>query len=167
MPSSTDIEIAGLTLAKAALLDHRITADDPQILAWAECFTDQDIGHGEALDAVLTHYRKPNPFAIMPGDVLATIREQPLGPTSSDERINRWLLRWIDKPHARTIEAISGIPTPHWEPPTELDPTAADTWAKNRHRDWTRENRHRIADAIRGKTSPQSAIERSNGPTGV
>ncbi|MER5838609.1 hypothetical protein ABT116_50215, partial [Streptomyces sp. NPDC002130] len=71
MPSSTDIEIAGLTLAKAALLDHRITADDPQILAWAECFTGQDIGHGEALDAVLTHYRKPNPFAIMPGDVLA------------------------------------------------------------------------------------------------
>lgn len=143
---STPIEIAGTVLAKASLLDHRINPTKETIQAWAECFAGEDIWPREALDGVAAHYRKPNPFPLMPGDVLAYCGELPVW--SSNEHASQFLGEWIEHPFADVIPTFTGIPWPEVSIPDDVPPTQEQFWLGESRRRWIRENRQRLIGAI-------------------
>ncbi len=120
MPSPTSLAIATQVLSKARIVDPRMrlgttdTESDAQIMAWAEIFDGEPVWPREALDAVAAHYRKGNAFPIMPGDVLAYCKTQPL--TSSREHVSWWLDKWAQHPWSTVIEERIGRPIPGLEP---------------------------------------------------
>jgi hypothetical protein len=84
-PTRTTIEAATKVLAKAALLDPRISAgDEGTILAWAEVLGSAANYPDDLLAAVVDHYRSTD-ARIMPADVLRLARGR------CNDRINRTL----------------------------------------------------------------------------
>ncbi|MGX4711103.1 hypothetical protein [Rhodococcus ruber] len=106
-------EIARRVVAEAGMIDHRIRRDlneggkiNAQVGAWARVFDGQPVWPREALDAVHEHYRKPNPFQIMPGDIIEYCKKQPVW--SSPEHAAWSLDRWADLPHSPSIAQWTG-----------------------------------------------------------
>ncbi|QNL30538.1 hypothetical protein SEA_SPEEDDEMON_880 [Gordonia phage SpeedDemon] len=110
--------IAQAILTKAAIVDPRVRVSDElggiaaQVAAWAELLRDSDVFLQEGLDAVAAHYRKPNAFPIMPGDVIGYVNRLPV--TSSPERVRHWLRKWSYFPYSTVIQEKCGL---HWAPP--------------------------------------------------
>jgi len=64
-------QAAATALAKARLLDGRMPVAGPAtVAAWAEIFLRTRVTPAEAAQAVAAYYAQPQPWPIMPGDVL-------------------------------------------------------------------------------------------------
>lgn len=80
MPTAKAIEIAMKVQIEARTIDYRVrlgeTDDEAKsmILAWARIFDGYVPSVDEALEAVREHYRKPNAFPLLPGDVVGYFR---------------------------------------------------------------------------------------------
>lgn len=126
MSENVYVRIAGAVIDEAAMIDLRIRKDltspdklQRQIAAWARVFEKSSDGRGavwpkEAMDAVSAHYEKENAFPIMPGDIVAYCKRQPL--TSSREHVSWWLDVWAQHPWSVAIEEAVGRPIPQLEP---------------------------------------------------
>lgn len=69
-------ETAGVVLAAASRIDGRTGKPDPQRLSgWAELFADYPMSHDEAAEAVRRHYLKPAAAVVLPGDVIAIVKD--------------------------------------------------------------------------------------------
>lgn len=109
----TNIEIATAVLAKASLFDQAFAHPDLGIaVAWAEAL--QDIDPADALAAVTAHYSQPSPNRIMPGDVLAGVkqlrRKRVLAARNAEVFGNLAELRAIDKAAADRVRDEVLIP---------------------------------------------------------
>lgn len=161
--SEQSIRIAAAVIAKAQIMDHRMrqgndTTDlDAQILAWAECFEGQPVWPHEALDAVAAHYRKPNPFPIMPGDVLTYCATQP--PHSSLEHVQDFIDEWRRFPASTILSELSGVPLPDdlWDEPDHTRPFDRDAM-RHRYERWIAENRGLIAQGILNSNGNRKAL---------
>jgi len=146
MTSDRTKGIAGAVLAKARLIDQRITATAETIQAWAECFGNAELWPTEALAAVAEHYSRANPYPLMPGDVIEYCRAQPVW--SSADHAAQFLEKWSDYPFSEAIAAWSGITPPIETLPTDM--TAADERAfhATHLRKWVAKNRDVLIGAI-------------------
>ncbi|WP_016691457.1 hypothetical protein [Rhodococcus rhodochrous] len=113
--------IAAAVVTEAGMIDYRIRRDldgpdkiNGQIEAWARVFRDQPVWPHEAQQAVLAHYRKPNPFQIMPGDVIEYCRQQPI--TSSPEHVAWFYEMQSAHPWSRAIQELLGREIPELDP---------------------------------------------------
>ncbi|OZD05118.1 hypothetical protein CH275_12165 [Rhodococcus sp. 06-235-1A] len=163
------IDIAADVLAKAALLDYRMPRrDDGVTAAWAEIFVDEPIWIKEALEAVAIHYKKPDPTRLMPGTVLAIVAAIPIGPDSSDERVDSWLLGCAQHPYSFAIEEHTGVKTPRWDDtPAGFDTAAAKAWATNGNIVWVREHRDELAQGLRRNGHRFADLHRESRPRGA
>ncbi|MFC5789689.1 hypothetical protein ACFPPE_07450 [Agromyces tardus] len=140
------IDIASRVLEEARYLDDRIRLDSGTIGAWARCFTGQKVYPTEALEAVHLYYRRPDPYPIKPGDIIAHCEAQPVW--SSAEHVNGFLDQWANFPYATVIQDYSGMAAP--------DSVAPDTVPRDEHRDylvsqlraWISANRADLVEAI-------------------
>lgn len=152
------LDIAGMVLAKAALLDHRIDPTKDAIRAWAECFDlAADIWPRESLDAVCAHYSQRNPFQIMPGDVIDYCRRQPAW--SSREHAVDFLDKWANHPYATVIEAYTGIAPPEIDVPDGLGFREEKAFRAEHLRAWMREHLDELADALLARRHRSGEIE--------
>jgi hypothetical protein len=139
-------KIAGDVLSRAALLDPRINVELPVIEAWADLFEGQKVWMDEALKAVNLHYSKPNPFPIMPGDIIAFCAN--CAPGSSADHANDFLDYWCDYPYAEAIEEVSGIAPPTFTVPDGLTLNERRQHLVKQLTAWVDENRARLVEAI-------------------
>lgn len=118
-------DIAKNVLKLAAELDARMsTPTTGRVNAWTTILTGQ-VWPTEAESAVIAHYRDPNAFPLMPGDVIDYCNRQPVW--SSEEHARDWIMRIaVQIPYSGAIEAYSGVREPIIEIPAEI--------ARERHR---------------------------------
>jgi hypothetical protein len=140
------IKIAGRVLEEISLLDARIHVAEPVVLAWAHTFEGQEVYPEEAVAAVYRHYQKPNPFPMMPGDVIGYCATCPVW--SSREHASAFLDFWAQHPYSDTIEAHTGM-----QPPAITTPDSVDLAEERRVRTeaiqrWINENREQLVTAV-------------------
>ncbi|MGX7727571.1 hypothetical protein [Rhodococcus sp. 5G237] len=151
------IEIATKVLMKARFLDKRIENSDGAILAWAECFQNENVWPLEASQAVAEHYKKENPFPIMPGDVIAYCKKQPVW--SSNQHAWDFLQKWAEYPYATVIQEYTGIPWPEIDPPEGMTLQEERAWLKETRRKWVYENKGVLVGAILSQRHRPREIE--------
>jgi hypothetical protein len=116
--------IAKAVLKLAGELDHRMAmpTDERAQLAKIDAWTAVLTGHvwpTEAETAVVEHYRNPAAFPLMPGDVIAYCRNQPVW--SSLDHARDWIMRvGVQNPYSGAIEAYSGVTEPIIEIPPQI-----------------------------------------------
>ena len=146
MNDNAHLTIALDVLELAQSLDRRIDATEPIARAWAECFAGQKVWPQEARDAVITHYRKPGAWPIMPGDILAHCAIQPV--YSSRDHAKYFLAYWTTEPYSDAIEAHTGIRPPMVEAPEDLRGDERKKYLGEKLTDWVLENHEQLVDAI-------------------
>lgn len=158
----TTYEVAQRALALAALLDSRLeNVEEPAVIqAWASCFDGEDVFTEEALSAVRAHYKKPNPFPIKPGDILAHVKKLPYN--SSPERVMAFLARWSQYPYSDAIFRLTGqqfkptYPTP---PGIHGDAAKEAEFHRAEHVAWIKANGHQLVAAAMSNPIPILALE--------
>ncbi|WP_433662534.1 hypothetical protein ACQPW1_10470 [Nocardia sp. CA-128927] len=141
------IEAATTAYAAAEALDPAMPpADEMRLAAWADLFSDDDIGPTEALRAVRDYYRQPQRWPIKPGDIIDRVKRMPI--TSSPERISAFIDRWSDYPYSDAIERITGMRwTLPYPPPPRIDrddPDAIRDFYRAEFKNWITANRSEL-----------------------
>ncbi|BDY31393.1 hypothetical protein [Mycolicibacterium mageritense] len=147
--------IAKNVLKLASELDTRMAmpASDAdkksKIDAWETILTGQ-VWPTEAEAAVIEHYRDPRAFPLMPGDVVAHCKAQPVW--SSLEHARDWILRFgVQNPYSGAIEAYSGIPEPVIDIPESVPRSSHKAYLAEHLRQWVAPRLDDLAAAILAK----------------
>lgn len=128
MTDPVDIARAVLSLAKA--IDPKMPRpDEAVLLGWAATFQGQRVWIDEARRAVTDFYAHNAERRIMPADVIAFCKRQPVW--SSREHVIEFLYSWAEEPLSTVIERHTGI-----QPPIRTD------WD---HLPWVQRKPHLIA----------------------
>lgn len=142
-------EIARDVVKRAALLDPRMPAPSGDLLdTWAACFVGK-VWPEEALASVVEHYARPGSFTLMPGDVIAYCRDQPIW--SSKAHARDFLDMWCQHPYSHKIEAETGIQEPVIDIPTSVPREGHKKYLQERLRVWVNSNEDRLVKAILAK----------------
>lgn len=154
--------VAQRALALAAILDSRIPDYDPaRVKAWADCFVGEDVFEAEALAAVRAHYKRPNAFPILPGDIIAAVRHMPIN--SSPERVMAFIQKWSAYPYSDSIQKLTGLDwRPTYPTPAGIHGDAAKEreWHIAEMRAWIRGNATQLVQAALDNPNPQLALEK-------
>lgn len=142
----TKEQLAVKVLRYASIRDDRIQFSDAKCLAWAQLFKDQKVWLTEALEAVDKHYRKPNAFPIMAGDVIAYCESQPV--YSSADHASQFLAEACRHPYSDWIENHTGVRPPVPEGADALRGDEQKQYLIEKLTDWVLENHDRLVRAI-------------------
>ncbi|MEV0759611.1 hypothetical protein [Nocardia sp. NPDC050435] len=163
MSNPAAVDAASRAYAYASALDPRLPDPDPaRIQAWADCFTDADVWPVEAVAAVRIYYQRPNPFPIMPGDVITLVAAMP--PNSSEARLRQFFRTWSEYPYSGQIQRVTGI---DWEPsyPTPEgihgDPAAERAFHVAELQAWVRNNWQDLLRAALAREIPAKELDRA------
>lgn len=141
-------EIAKSVIKLAHDFDHRLPIPTSErIDSWAKLF-EGHVWPKEAVDAVLAHYRNPNAFPILPGDVVGYCKQQPVW--SSPEHAREWVLYTAEHhPWSDAIWAYSDIePAEITVPEGVTKSKGTRAYVSQRMVAWATENIESLTDAI-------------------
>ncbi|UCR74446.1 hypothetical protein Ritam007_70 [Mycobacterium phage Ritam007] len=147
-------DIAASVLKLAASIDHRMEPSSQEMHdnrknAWAALFTGQ-VWPAEAEGAVIDHYRDPRAFPLMPGDVIAYCKSQPVW--SSVEHARDWVMRTaVQMPYSGAIEAYSGVTEPIIDIPAEIGRESHKAYLIQKLTEWVAPRLDELAAAIVAK----------------
>ncbi|CAM4331901.1 hypothetical protein NONI108955_21270 [Nocardia ninae] len=167
MSADAAVDSASRAYAYAAALDPRLPDPDPvRIRAWADVLTGTDVWPDEAVQAVRIYYQRPNPYPIMPGDVIAIVKTLP--PNTSEARLRSWFRAWSEYPYSGQIQRITGM---CWEPtyPTPEgihgDPAAERAYHVAELKQWVRDNWTTMMRAALAREIPAKELDNAQPTT--
>ncbi|MBM4707853.1 hypothetical protein GS982_01745 [Rhodococcus hoagii] len=153
--------VATKALALAAVLDPRVPDfDEARVHAWADCFAGRDIFEAEALQAVRDHYSQPNPWPILPGNVIDRVSRMPVN--SSPERVKAFIARWSNYPYSNAIQQLTGLDwTPTYPAPPGIHGNleAEREFHRREMRQWIADNALQLVQGALDNKNPVLALE--------
>lgn len=147
-------DIARTVLKLAASFDQRLYPvsqefQDERRKAWATLFVGR-VWPEEAEQAVVSHYRNPRAFPILPGDIVAYCDSQPVW--SSRDHARDWVMRMgVQNPYSGVIEQYSGIREPIIEIPPEIRREGEKAHLIAKLTEWATPRLDELAEAIVAK----------------